>query len=204
MTKIANHLLTNAHSPPSYENGHEPDTMSLNHLARRALRGNATALRALLRVLRPRVMRVLHRQGVPQHDRDDLMSEIAFKLHANLPHLISPDSNIEAWIGRVARNHVLDYHERRSRGRSPTAVDVVGLPSQSYTVGAEHLDAMRHFGMLTGRERTVFELHLLGYRHDEIGKEVGISAESSRRILADARARLRQELRGHACVTHGA
>lgn len=200
MIEITSHLLTLDTSSRSYDD--ERGAVSLNHLARRAARGSVSALRDLLRIVRPRITRVLHRQGVPHQDRDDLMNEIAFKLYTNLSGLTGPGSNIEAWLGRVARNHVHDYYERRSRGRTYTAIDVAELPSASYTVGAEHLDAEELLGSLTNRERAVFELHMQGHRHEEIGHTIGISAEHSRRILADTRSRLRKKLRTHPCMAH--
>ena len=131
------------------------------------------------------------------------MSEIAIKLYVNLPRLVGLDSNVGASIGRVARNHVHDYHERRARGSTRAAVDVMHLPSSSYTVGVEHLDAAQLVGTLTSRERAVFEHHMDGHRHEEIGMMLGISAEHSRRLLADARSRLRKALQDKACATHG-
>lgn len=202
MIEITNHPLTIDTSCQSYED--EQVAVSMNHLARRAISGRVSAMRKLLRALRPRVMRVLHRQGVPHQDRGDLMNEIAFKLYANLRHLIDHDANIEAWLGQVARNQVHDYYNRRSRGNMHAAMDVEKLPSASYTVGTEQLDAEQLLGSLTDRERVVFDLHMQGHRHEEIGRMLGISPEYSRRILADARSRLRKALRTNACTVHGA
>lgn len=126
MIEITNHSLTNDPSTRSYDD--EQGAVGPNNLVRRAARGSVSEL---LRVLLPRIIRVLHRQGVPHQDRGDLMNEIAFKLYANLSGLTGPGSNLEAWLGRVARNHVHDYYERRSRGRTHTAIDVAELPSSS-------------------------------------------------------------------------
>lgn len=200
MNKITIPRLTIGRPGRSYDG--KQVAMILSHLARRAAAGSDSALSELLRHLRSRIMSVLRRQGVPRQDRGDLASEIAFKLYSNLPRLVGADSNIVAWIGRVTRNHAHDYHERQARGRSRAAVDVASLPSSSYTVGAEHLDAAQLIGTLTRRERAVFDLHMVGHRHEEIGSMLRVSADHSRRILADARFRLRKALQSKACTTH--
>lgn len=171
--------------------------MTLDRLVRGATNGKARAFIRLILAVERRVQRVFRRQGVPERDRGDLANEALLRVCEHLRELSTPGENIEAWIGKVGRNLARDYHACAPREGETLRGCVVEATSVTHSI--EHV-----FGQVPRRAHEVFELHMLGYSHAEIGGELGMSEETSRAILAGARSRLRRALREDPPMPHGA
>jgi RNA polymerase sigma-70 factor (ECF subfamily) len=109
------------------------------------------------------------------------------------------ESRFSSWIARVAVNAVLS--ERRSRSRREdreTPIDAQAeqrLPGRPAARGRS-LDLERAIAALPERARDVFVLHdVEGYRHEEVGRLLGIAAGTSKAQLHRARKLLREALR---------
>ncbi len=162
---------------------------------------------ALYEKHRRRVYRQCFRMVRNQDDAEDMTQEV-FLLLFRKAHTFRGESNFTTWLHRLTINTVLmrlrshrQWREKvssldvvlgpdREASESPTLASVLAAPPAS-TVDRIGLDTA--IGQLSSGYRQVFLLHdEEGYRHDEIGKLLGISEGTSKSQLHKARFRLRK------------
>jgi len=150
-----------------------------------------------------RVCRAVLGTGGADDAADDAWSETflaALRAYPDLP----ADTNMQAWLVRVAHRKAIDQH--RARARRPTPVDVVpeqaapdgsggpgGPPGLSPDGHPELWDAL---GALPDKQRfAVAYHHLAGLPYAEIGELLGNSEAAARRAAADGIRALRARIR---------
>lgn len=139
------------------------------------------------------VLRVCRTVLGPGPDADDAWSETFVAALRHWP--LDDDTNIEAWLVRVAQRKAVDVTRARARRAVPTAeVPDRTSPDTVGDDGAEELwDAV---GELPERQRLAIAYHYLGgLPHAETAELIGGNATSVRRASADGIKSLRRAYR---------
>lgn len=175
------------HSPPG----------SPSDLVRRAQSGDVAAFECLYHEHVGRVYALCVRM-VADTDRAELLTQDTFVLAWQRLKGFRGDSTLATWLHRIAVNVVLNAQrtDRRRTERIQPTDDVEqyspvapGLPADA------RLDLEGGIAALPERARTVLVLHdVEGYRHDEIGRMMGIAPGTSKAHLHHARQLLKRML----------
>ena len=138
----------------------------------------------------------LRMTGSP-HRAEELTQAAFVRAWEKLPSFRG-DAKFSTWLHRLTVNVVLGEH--RSRGRREERESAWAEPLGPRPLGAvdpaTDLDLEQAIVGLPDRARQVFVLHdVEGYRHDEIGRLLGVSPGTSKAQLHRARKLLREALR---------
>jgi RNA polymerase sigma-70 factor (ECF subfamily) len=116
-------------------------------------------------------------------------------------HLFRGESSFGTWLHRLAVNVVLNAHKSQGRARQlvPASVDEwtedAAPPAALTFAPGEWIDVEAAIARLPEGARRIFVLHdVEGYRHEEIGEMLGITAGGSKAQLHRARMLLREAL----------
>ena len=164
---------------------------------RRAIDGDELALRALWSRHAPHIDLVVRR--LVGHDADlaaDIAQEVWIQIFRALPSYRG-DSQFGTWAHRIAVNRTLNALRKTRRLASlETSVEEdsasVEMDTERSFLAASIDSAMQR---LSPGARAVFVLHdVEGYTHEEIARELGITAGGSKSQLFKARGKLRKLL----------
>ena len=86
-------------------------------LVREVLAGDQAAFGRLVARYQKLVAGVAWRYGVPQHEVEDVVSEVFIKAYRNLGRY-RPEHPFSTWLYRLAVNHVIDHSRRFRKERS--------------------------------------------------------------------------------------
>jgi RNA polymerase sigma-70 factor, ECF subfamily len=168
-----------------------------HYLVRRAVDGDERALRSLWAQHAPHVDAVVRRLVGGDPDlAADIAQEVWIQIFRALPNFRG-DAQFGTWAHRIAVNRTLNALRRVRRvGRFEAEIDeesaTVDHDGERSLLAASIEDAVAR---LAPGARTVFVLHdVEGYTHEEIARELGITAGGSKAQLFKARARLRRLL----------
>ena len=176
---------------------------SVAPLVRRAQRGDAGALTALLERARPALLRFCRRLVPDEGDAQDLAQEALLRAPGALPRLAAP-ARFEAWLCGIAANLARSWWRRRARaplsleGLAPDAaarepaLRVLRTPEQAAVEaeGARRVQAaVEALPPALGRAVAMFYLEGLSYAEVAAALAVPLSTVKSR--LYEFRARLR-------------
>lgn len=139
----------------------------------------------------PTVLRVVRAVLGPGPDVDDAWAETfmaALRAWPDLPR----DTNVQAWLVRVAHRKAIDV----TRGAARRAVPIDILPEQPATTGlpeAAEPDLWAAVAALPERQRLSLAYHYLGgLRHTETAELIGGTPDSVRRAASDGIRALRR------------
>lgn len=135
-----------------------------------------------------RVCRAVLGQGA---DADDAWSETFLAALRAWPGLTT-DTNVEAWLVRVAQRKAIDI--TRARARHATPVEALPeRPSERGNPGADEYSVWHAVAALPERQRLAVAYHYLGgLPHGETAKLIDSSPDAVRRAAADGIKKLRQ------------
>ncbi|MFC4374985.1 RNA polymerase sigma factor [Nocardia halotolerans] len=137
------------------------------------------------------VLRVCRAMLGPGADADDVWSETFLAALRAWPEL-AEDTNVEAWLVRVAQRKAVDVTRARARHAVPTA-DLPEQPSRLGNPGDDEDGLWRAVAALPQRQRlAVAYRYLGGLAHAETAELIGGSAAAVRRAAADGIKSLRQ------------
>jgi RNA polymerase sigma factor (sigma-70 family) len=150
------------------------------------LAGDVSRFGEIVRAFDGRVRRTVARTLHDVHALEDVVQEVWIRVYRQLAQLLELRA-AEAWIGRIARNCVLDHHRQRQR------LPQLGLGADD-VAGAEHKDWVWELvDSMPGAQR---ELLTWCYRdarsYAEIAERLGVPASTVRGRLYDARLALRR------------
>lgn len=170
----------------------DPDAL----LARRAAAGDALAFEQLYRRHAGRILAVTWRlAGGVRARAEELMQDAFVRAWQALPGF-RHDSSFATWLQRLAVNVALmDLRARRSR--EDREDDDSGLEAAAAPLrrGDLQLDLEAAVARLPPRARAVLVLHdIEGWKHHEIGEQLGMAVGSSKAQLHRARQLLRHML----------
>jgi RNA polymerase sigma-70 factor, ECF subfamily len=187
--------LLSPSNPPSRTGDQSTVTELLT--IRRAVEGDETALRALWTRHSPHIDLVVRRLvGQDQDLAADIAQEVWIQIFRALPSYRG-DSQFGTWAHRIAVNRTLNAL-RKTRRLASLETDVeedsasVEMDTDRSFLAESIEDAMRK---LSPGARAVFVLHdVEGFTHEEIARDLGITAGGSKSQLFKARAKLRKLL----------
>jgi len=164
---------------------------------RRAIEGDEAALRALWTRHAPHIDLVVRRLvGNDQDLAADIAQEVWIQIFRALPSYRG-DSQFGTWAHRIAVNRTLNAL-RKTRRLANIESDIqedsasIEMDTERSFLAASIQDAMTK---LSPGARAVFVLHdVEGFTHEEIARELGITAGGSKSQLFKARAKLRKLL----------
>lgn len=173
------------------------DAMETDHaLIRRAIDGDERALRQLWSQYSPHIDAVVRRLVGDPDLAADVAQEVWIQIFRALPSYRG-EAQFGTWAHRIAVNRTLNALRRARRiGEQEVEIDddvaAVEVDSDRAFLAASIESAMAR---LPGGARTVFVLHdVEGYTHEDIARELGITAGASKSQLFKARAKLRRLL----------
>ena len=141
----------------------------------------------------PTVLRVVRAVLGTGPDADDAWSETFLAALRAWPDLPA-DTNVQAWLVRVAHRKAIDV----TRGRARRAVPTESLPERPATTGlpgSGNPDLWAAVAALPERQRLSLAYHYLGgLRHTETAELIGGTPEAVRRAAADGLRSLRRIL----------
>ena len=167
-------------------------------LVARAQRGDGAAFDALITPLLPRALRVARRLLNDEHDAEDLVQDACLRA---LDRIEQHDQQraFGPWFMRLLVNLGLNQQKSRRVRRHQTLTDVT--PSSSATPDriVEDADIHERFSVavaaLSPRQRQIVMLHEVeGWTTTDISQELGLSPQTVRWHLHDARHTLREAL----------
>jgi RNA polymerase sigma-70 factor (ECF subfamily) len=163
---------------------------------RAAAAGDRMAFQRLYRAHIDRIYGAVFRLAGYDHARAEDITQEAFVRAWQKLSGFRGDSAFSTWLYRLAVNVAL--MDIRSRGADPvTMMDEDDIPDHGETpfCAAERDELERAIGKLPPRARAVLVLHdVEGWRHEEIGAELGMAVGSSKAQLHRARGLLRKVL----------
>ena len=176
--------------PPVSSAAHDGDDV------RAAAGGDRRAFQRLYALHVGRVYGALHRLAGYDHARaEDLTQDAFIRAWQKLPGF-RHESAFGTWLYRLAVNVAL--MDIRARGADPVSMlDDDHLPDTGETpfCAAEREELERAIGQLPPRARAVLVLHdIEGWRHEDIGSELGMAVGTSKAQLHRARGLLRKVL----------
>ncbi len=137
------------------------------------------------------VLRVCRAVLGPGADSEDAWSETFLAALRAWPDL-DKNTNVQAWLVRVAQRKAIDITRTRARYAIPTDA----LPERPSPLGdleAEHIGLWQAVAALPERQRSAVAYHYLGgFSHVETAELIGGSPDSVRRASADGIKRLKQ------------
>jgi RNA polymerase sigma factor (sigma-70 family) len=163
---------------------------------RAAAAGDRHAFQRLYRLHVGRVHGAVYRLAGYDHARaEDLTQDAFIRAWQKLPGF-RHESAFGTWLYRLAVNVAL--MDIRARGADPVSMlDDDHLPDTGETpfCAAEREELERAIGQLPPRARAVLVLHdIEGWRHEDIGDELGMAVGTSKAQLHRARGLLRKVL----------
>jgi RNA polymerase sigma factor (sigma-70 family) len=163
---------------------------------RAAAAGDRHAFQRLYHLHVGRVHGAVYRLAGYDHTRaEDLTQDAFIRAWQKLPGF-RHESAFGTWLYRLAVNVAL--MDIRARGADPVSMlDDDHLPDTGETpfCAAEREELERAIGLLPPRARAVLVLHdIEGWRHEEIGNELGMAIGTSKAQLHRARGLLRKVL----------
>ena len=184
-------------NPPPAVGDQIGDGMETDQLTiRRAIDGDERALRLLWSRYAPRIEAVVLRLAGDADLAADIAQEVWMQIFRALP-TFRGDSQFGTWAHRIAVNRTLNAL-RKARRTNRMEVEIT---EDAALVEAEDDGAFvaatieRAAAKLPEGARTVFVLHdVEGYTHEDIARELGITAGASKSQLFKARAKLRRLL----------
>src|SRR3954471_7768690 len=164
---------------------------------RQAIEGDETALRALWARHAPHIDLVVRRLVGQDHDlAADIAQEVWIQIFRALPSYRG-DSQFGTWAHRIAVNRTLNaLRKTRRLANLETEVEedsaAVEMDTDRSFIAASIEEAA---AKLSPGARAVFVLHdVEGFTHEEIARDLGITAGGSKSQLFKARAKLRKLL----------
>lgn len=175
---------------------------SQDDMIMRARRGDREALAQLYRSYRDNVYRICLRMVRNPSDAEDLVQETFLRV-INKIHTFRGDSQFTTWLYRVTKNvalmqlrkpkfATLDFDDARDRDEFLESVNQSGAPAETESRATDGVLLEFAIQQLPSGYGKVLVLHdVLGYRHTEISKMTGITANNSKSRLCRARRMLR-------------
>lgn len=168
----------------------------------RARQGDNDALAQLYRLYRDNVYRICLRMVRNPSDAEDLVQETFLRV-INKIHTFRGDSQFTTWLYRVTKNvalmqlrkpkfATLDFDEARDRDEFLESISRAESQPDAETTATDGVMLESAIQQLPSGYGKVLVLHdVLGYRHTEISKMTGITANNSKSRLCRARRMLR-------------
>ncbi len=160
-------------------------------------RKDQRAFKALYEACLPYVFTVVKGYTDNPDFKKDLMQEIFAKVFLNIKSYDPSKGEFKPWLRRIAVNQCLMFIRDKLKKFEFDDLENANLAERLHEqTDVSHLDpdlSEQVLSKMPSGYRQVFSLVVLeGYSHDEAGRELGISAETSRSQLSRSKAWLRK------------
>ncbi len=167
-------------------------------LIQECLAGNRAAQNELYQLFAPAMFTVCLRYGKDRDEAAEMLQKGFIKLFACL-HQYRGEGSFEGWIRTVVVTTSLQHLRKRSGLHAMVSIENSGLSEMQEKENIESdlsvkelLDLVQSLPLAY---RLVFNLHVFeGYKHKEIGEILGISENTSKSNLFDARQWLKDKI----------
>ncbi len=177
------------------------ETTDLDYaLLRKVARGEDAALTELVRRHQQRIYHSAYRLLRDPLEAEDAVQEVFIKVYENA-HRFEPKASVAAWLHRITANHCLNQLRRRrpqeslDQEEAPTPPDPAASPLEVL----EERDLNRRLEELLNSlpenpRRALVLKRFAGLSYQEIGEEMGLSAQAVDGLLKRARQFLKKAL----------
>ena len=168
----------------------------MSDAVRRAQGGDQTAFRALYEAHSGRVYALCLRLAASTAEAEELTQDVFVRAWQRL-ETFRGESAFSTWLHRLAVNLILTRREalRKREARFVTGEGLLERVAGRVRSPGMSMDFESAMDALPERARDVFVLHdVEGYKHEEIGEMMGITAGTSKSQLHRARMLLRRVL----------
>lgn len=143
------------------------------------------------------MMSIANRYAKDLPEARDIVHDTFLKVFKSIQKFEEGRGSFGGWIARILINHAIAKHRRQKRMVPLAEEDFSLKPSEDFsildTLAAE--DILNLIKQLPERSRTIFNLYVIeGFKHDEIGTLLNISASTSRSQLTRAKKLLRMQI----------
>lgn len=162
-------------------------------LVAEALDGDLSAFEVLYRDNVGRIHALAMRMCASPAFAEEMTQEVFVRAWRKL-HLFRGQSKFSTWLHRLAVNAILDGMRRESRLSERDREPELVITNVRY-IHIKRMDLDNAIALLPTGARQVFVLHdIEGFKHEEIGELLGITAGTARGQLHRARKLLRETL----------
>ncbi len=165
-------------------------------LIRECKQGKSAAQKEVYDKFAPMMLSVCFRYVRDRMEAEHVMVGGMVKVFKNV-HQFKEEGSFEGWIRRIMVNESLMYLRKNKNMALSTDIDSV-KEEPNYEAIAESIETAELMKLITELPvgyRTVFNLYAIeGYKHEEIGEMLGISAGTSKSQLNRARKLLQKKL----------
>ena len=159
----------------------------------RVRKGDSEAFQALYQLHYRKLYSLCYRFTGRHEDAEEQLQEVFMRLLHKIDQFRG-ESGFATWAYRLATNHLLNAKRGKKHEEIPLSEMVENQGHNSDPDLAMILD--KAVAQLADGFKSVFILHdREGFKHDEIGEILGISAATSRSQLSRARLALREKLK---------
>jgi len=135
------------------------------------------------------------------NDIEDLIQEASLKAYRNR-HTFRPGSNFKSWFFTILRNtFITGYHKKRRRGLLSAPIEDLGsvIPANTNSENGaiSNLSSTEIKGCikeLKTKFKRPFDLHIQGYKYNEIAKTLNIPTGTVKSRINTARTKLKHKL----------
>jgi RNA polymerase sigma factor (sigma-70 family) len=161
------------------------------------LKGVPKSQEALYKHYAPRMYGVCMRYARNTLEADDILQEGFIKVF-NFLKDYRHEGSLEGWIRRIVVNTAINYYRSRLHEWEEVSLDKAGSSPKLETAEVDNLsrdELLALIQQLPEGYRLVFNLYVIeGYNHQEIGKLLNISENTSKSQLSRARAWLQEKI----------
>lgn len=165
-------------------------------LIQQVIKGDRKAQLLLYRLCFNLFYGICRRYKRNQEDIQTLINNAFIKLIVHLPNY-EDKSRFEAWAKRILMNEIIDEHRKNKKYYETIKYDCP--EDESHQVAAAPVadlysseELLRMINALPQATRVVFNLHAIdGYAHKEISQQLGITEETSKWHMKEARKKLK-------------
>jgi RNA polymerase sigma-70 factor (ECF subfamily) len=172
----------------------------MNQLTAKYLSGDPSATSEIYRNLQPKLLLTAYFYCRSKETARDIVHDVFEKL-IRLPlekraeYFDSSDGNIEAWLYVAVRHKAMD-HRKISVNREKIDLSI-RFVSKSDTVNnaferISKADLLRMLEHLQPRQKEILNLHISGYKNEEIAEKLDLTYNTVKNNIYEARQRLRK------------
>lgn len=166
-------------------------------LVDQCLKGNPKSQEALYRHYAPRMYGVCMRYARNTLEADDILQEGFIKVF-NFLKDYRHQGSLEGWIRRIVVNTAINYYRSKIHEWDEVNIEKAGPSPKLETAEVDNIsrdELLELIQKLPEGYRLVFNLYVIeGYTHQEIGKLLDISENTSKSQLSRARAVLQEKI----------
>ncbi len=127
---------------------------------------------------------------------EDVFQECFIQIFKSIIESKAEIKDLDSWIARISINtNISAYYQSQKVTHEPFTTDVLDESHRQIIDEVSSQDLLKIIQELPDGYRVIFNMYLIdGYKHDEIAKELGITASTSRSQLARAKELLKNRL----------